>query len=42
VVNFGFADGSVHGITRNVDYASWIFAAGMRDQQFVNVNGLGQ
>jgi prepilin-type N-terminal cleavage/methylation domain-containing protein/prepilin-type processing-associated H-X9-DG protein len=42
VVNFAFADGSVHGITRNVDHASLVYAAGMTDQQFVNPVGLGQ
>jgi prepilin-type N-terminal cleavage/methylation domain-containing protein/prepilin-type processing-associated H-X9-DG protein len=42
VVNFGFADGSVHGITRNADFSTYVYASGKADQQFVNVNGLGQ
>jgi prepilin-type N-terminal cleavage/methylation domain-containing protein/prepilin-type processing-associated H-X9-DG protein len=42
IVNFGFADGSVRGITRNADFTTLIYVSGMADGQFANMTGLGQ
>jgi prepilin-type N-terminal cleavage/methylation domain-containing protein/prepilin-type processing-associated H-X9-DG protein len=36
VVNFAFADGSVHGIRKNVSFAIFIYMSGMNDGQVFN------
>jgi prepilin-type N-terminal cleavage/methylation domain-containing protein len=42
IVQFGFADGSVRGITKGCDYNTFQFAAGMQDGNVVNFSNLGQ
>ena len=41
MVNFAFADGSVHGINQSVDFNVYIYASGMRDGQAYNASDLG-
>jgi prepilin-type N-terminal cleavage/methylation domain-containing protein/prepilin-type processing-associated H-X9-DG protein len=42
VVNFGFMDGSVRGITKGCDYWQYQYAAGMADGKVINWSSLGQ
>jgi prepilin-type processing-associated H-X9-DG protein len=41
IVNFAFADGSVHGISQSVDYNVFIYASGMADAQVYSASDLG-
>jgi prepilin-type processing-associated H-X9-DG protein len=40
VVNFAFADGSVHGISTSVDFTVFVYASGMADGQVYNASDL--
>ncbi len=42
IVQFAFADGSVRKISVDVDYAAFVFAGGMADNQVVDVEALGR
>jgi prepilin-type processing-associated H-X9-DG protein len=42
IVNFAFADGSVHPINQNVDQNTFVYASGMRDGISYSVSALGQ
>jgi prepilin-type processing-associated H-X9-DG protein len=40
IVNFAFADGSVHGISQTVDFIVFTYAGGMRDGKVFSTTGL--
>jgi prepilin-type processing-associated H-X9-DG protein len=40
IVNFAFADGSVHAITQSVDFTVFIYASGMQDGKAFNPSDL--
>jgi prepilin-type N-terminal cleavage/methylation domain-containing protein/prepilin-type processing-associated H-X9-DG protein len=40
IVNFAFADGSVHGITTNVDFTTFIYASGKADGKAFDAGNL--
>jgi prepilin-type N-terminal cleavage/methylation domain-containing protein/prepilin-type processing-associated H-X9-DG protein len=42
IVNFGFADGSVRGITTLAPRQQFVWASGMADSQIINFDSLGQ
>jgi prepilin-type N-terminal cleavage/methylation domain-containing protein/prepilin-type processing-associated H-X9-DG protein len=42
IVNFAFADGSVHGISQTVDFNVFIYASGMQDGMFYSTTDLYQ
>ncbi len=41
IVNFAFADGSVHGVSRSVDFGVFLSASGMADGQVYSASDLG-
>jgi prepilin-type N-terminal cleavage/methylation domain-containing protein len=42
IIQFAFADGSVHPIPQNADFPTFVYASGMRDGQSYNPAALGQ
>jgi prepilin-type processing-associated H-X9-DG protein len=40
IVNFAFADGSVHGISQAVDFNVFIYASGKEDGKAFSTTGL--
>ena len=41
MVNFAFADGSVHGVSQSVDFNVFLAASGMHDGQVYDPSALG-
>jgi prepilin-type N-terminal cleavage/methylation domain-containing protein/prepilin-type processing-associated H-X9-DG protein len=42
IVNFAYADGSVHVITKSANYNTWIYVTGMADDKVIDPSELGQ
>jgi len=41
IINFAFADGSVHSISRSADFGTYIAMSGMADSQVVDLTLMG-
>ncbi len=41
IVNFAFADGSVHAIGKSSDFNTFIYLSGMADGKVINLSNLG-